>query len=47
MRIWEWRTDDDKSTAVISRRAEGASPESTLPMVVMDSGFARFASAPE
>ncbi len=36
------------STAVIPGRAEAREPGiRSLPMVVMDSGFARFASAPE
>jgi hypothetical protein len=36
-----------KLTAVIPGRDEVANPESILPVVVMDSGFARFANAPE
>jgi hypothetical protein len=33
--------------SVIPERAEGAGPESILPVVVMDSGFANFVRAPE
>jgi hypothetical protein len=32
---------------LVERNTQPPSPESALPMVVMDSGFARFASAPE
>jgi hypothetical protein len=35
-----------KPSEVIPGRAEGASPESIFPVVVMDSGFARFRERP-
>ena len=35
------------ATFVIPGRANGADPESIIPVVVMDSGFACIASAPE